>query len=294
MICPKSCGIIKVKKALKEGENLSDANNQKEINKLLDKYNQLRKKTAKAIVKRDRMSYHTYVDYKTMYVTEIGELEYEFLKVENDLLKMRRKVEMIHSLMDNDEKIDISLIEHMLMKEFQDKDIKLKRMEQDIEIASILRDDERLSRKDENLMDKLYEEMILELHPDINAEVTPDQDLDWEKIVWTYETSDLEAMVTLRELLDEGRPSYGLMEVDSYKLEDRVEALKETLRRVKSEIEEMKTIFPFDVVDLLKDEKWLDEKKKELKENTEIYRDVEEELGNYLLKILPQNVIFKN
>jgi hypothetical protein len=63
---------------------------------------------------------------------------------------------------------------------------------------------------------------------------------------------------------------------------------------VESEIEEMKTNFPFDMVDLLKDEEWLEEKKEELRENTEIYREVERELGNYMLKILPQRAIYKN
>jgi hypothetical protein len=167
-------------------------------------------------------------------------------------------------------------------------------MERDIEIAKILKSDKRLSLKDERNLDRIYEEMILELHPDINLEVLSEQDLDWEKILWTYETSDLETMRTLKEILEEGVPSYGLMEIGFNSLEDRVEYLKETSRRVESEIEEMKTNFPFDMVDLLKDEEWLEEKKEELRENTEIYREVERELGNYMLKILPQRAIYKN
>jgi hypothetical protein len=273
---------------------MSGSKAQRDMEKLLDKYDRLRRKTAKLIKKRDRMSYHTYVDYKTRYVMEIGVLEYDFLKVENNLLKMRRKIEIIHELMDNDEKVDISLIEHLLEKEFEESEHKLKNMERDIEIAKILKSDKRLSLKDERNLDRIYEEMILELHPDINLEVLSEQDLDWEKILWTYETSDLETMRTLKEILEEGVPSYGLMEIGFNSLEDRVEYLKETSRRVESEIEEMKTNFPFDMVDLLKDEEWLEEKKEELRENTEIYREVERELGNYMLKILPQRAIYKN
>ncbi|WP_409229042.1 hypothetical protein [Gudongella sp. SC589] len=273
---------------------MSGANDQRYMEKLLDKYDRLRKKTAKAIKKRDRMSYHTYVDYKTKYVMEVGSLEYEFLKVENNLLRMRRKIEIIHNLMDNDEKVDISLIEHMLDREFEENELKLKNMEKDIEIANILKADKRLSLKEERDLDRIYEGMILELHPDINSEVSSDQGLDWEKIVWTYETSDLATMRSLKEVLEKGIPSYGLQEVGFYRLEDRVKALSETLGRVESEIEEMSTNFPFDMVDLLKDREWLEEKKEELRENTEIYREVEEELGNYILKILPQSAIFKN
>ena len=246
------------------------------------------------IKKRDRMSYHTYVDYKTRYVMEIGALEYEFLKVENNLLRMRRKIEIIHNLMDNAEKVDISLVEHILDREFEENELKLKAMEKDIEIAKILKSDNGLTLKDQRDLDRMYEEMVLELHPDINSEILSDQGLDWEKILWTYETSDLETMRSLKEVLEEGSPSYGLKEVGFYKLEDRVEALQETFGRVEAEVEDMKNNFPFDMIELLKDEEWLEEKKEELRENTEIYREVEEELGNYILKILPQNAIFKN
>lgn len=273
---------------------MSGAKEQRNMEKLLEKYDRLRRQTAKLIKKRDRMSYHTYVDYKTRYVMEIGALEYEFLKVENSLLKMRRKIEFIHSLIDNDEKIDISLIEHILDREFEENDFKLKNMERDIEIAKILKADKRLSLKDARDLDRIYEKMILELHPEINAEVSSEQGLDWEKILWTYETSDLETMRSLKKVLEEGSPSYDLKEAGFYKLEDRVEDLQETFIRVEAEIEEMSSNFPFDMIDLLKNKHWLNEKKEELRENTEIYREVEEELGNYILKILPQNAIFKN
>lgn len=273
---------------------MSSVNDQRDMEKLLNRFYRLRKKTAGAIKTRDRMSYHTYVDYKTKYVMEIGAFEYEFLKVENNLLKMRRKIEIIHGLMDKNEKVDISLIEHMVDREFEENELKLKSMEQDIEIAKILESDKRLSPKDERDLDRIYEEMILELHPDINLEISSDQGLDWEKIVWTYETYDLVTMRYLKDVLEAGSPSYVLKEEGSYRLEDRVEALEATFRKVESEIQEMNSNFPFDMIELLKDEEWVDDKRKELLENTEIYKEVEEELGNYILKILPQNAVFSN
>ncbi|MGM0396824.1 MAG: hypothetical protein ACQEP4_07180 [Bacillota bacterium] len=262
--------------------------------KLIKTYNSLRKRAAKAIKSRDYMTYHAYVQYKTRYVLSIGALEHEFLQVENNLLRLRRKIEMIHSLLDKNEKVNLNVIEQLVNKEFQDDLDKLEDMGTDIEIANILKNENTLNIKDKRELEKVYSEMVLSLHPDINPEQLNNNEIDWEKILWVYDSSDLETLVMLKELLIDDAPDKNEYTMNSIQLKNRIEDLKKIIAKINREIDDLRNNFPFDLIELLEDNQWIEDRQEEIKENTALYEEVEDELEKHILQILPESTYFKS
>lgn len=130
------------------------------------------------------------------------------------------------------------------------------------------------SRTDE--MKALYRKIVKVLHPDVNPDITKEENDMLIEATTAYKEGDLETLRKIAAMIDAGTIGAGEAadeQVDIERLREIVEELKRTITALQMDIYRIKTSFPYNMKDFLADEKAVAERQLELrnilKETTE-------------------------
>lgn len=140
---------------------------------------------------------------------------------------------------------------------------------------------------------KIYRRLAKKLHPDINAMTEESEELQdlWERIVYAYRVSDVEALEDLeamaRKVMDDlGEAGF---EYDTTDIENRIV-------RLENQIAEILSTEPYTYREILNDPKQREAKKKELIDECAEYEKYLKELTEALDKLIAKkgvNIIWK-
>jgi curved DNA-binding protein CbpA len=127
---------------------------------------------------------------------------------------------------------------------------------------------------------KLYRQMAKQLHPDVNPNLTDEQQQIWHTIKDAYQAGDLEKLKAL-ELIYEKQlkaADAARQELSEEELQLKIEVLKEGCKVLNEQIKLIKTEFPFTIEANIKDEEWVATEQEKLKAEIEALQLYETEL----------------
>jgi uncharacterized metal-binding protein/gas vesicle protein len=241
---------------------------------------------------------HQAVALKAEYIMKIGRLEYELFKLECNIARARRKIDMIQACINLQVPIDEEHIEKQLDKEYEDYIEKLKQMASDIDVANYLEDCEKLTTEETVELKKTYRAIVKLIHPDVNDNLSEEQKALWNRVTDAYETGNIEMLKVLYELALDNEAIENTENMDDKNeidiLKTKVEFLQNKIKDLLIDIEKIKKAFPFNIVDFLEDEEQIRNKQEELHKSIKEAERLLEELNAYLLMLKPANGEYKN
>lgn len=238
----------------------------------------LRTEMSMLLLERDELLFVECKNIEMAYMLALGNLEYKAYELHSAVLRLKRKIELIQSKKNRQEKIILSAIEQTLDDEFakykEQLDEQINKMNSALERSK----SEFLSEEDSKELKKLFHSVVKSLHPDIHPDITSAQVALFHNAVSAYEKGDIDSLRIISAMVSEpALPDY--RENGMTILAKEKERLTNLLGIIKDKITEIKGEYPYTMKSLVNDEGKIEEKKVELedtisqlKETLELYR----------------------
>lgn len=238
--------------------------------KIIYEIDELKNKLAKLIVERDSLIYHVCKNLKIDYMLKIGSLEYKLLKIQNDILISKRKLEIIKDKLSSNEELDFSYVEEKIKLEFSEFEKIENKMLEDIDISIDLSMSDIIDGENLKNLNDIYYKLQLIYNPILNINIEDDE--IYKKIEKAYRTGKIKKLEAFAK------------DVNSELLIDEIETLEKIKKRYETLISEnnrilvkIKNTFPYNQKNMLENENLIRRKKTEI--NDKIYLS-ESELDN--------------
>lgn len=250
--------------------------------KLKAEVEQLRIELSMLLLQRDELRLVECVNIETAYMLAIGSLEYKAYETECTYLRLKRKVEMIQTRMNRQEKVCIADIDQQLDNEFEAYQKALDEQIGKINAALERSSAECLTPEEVKEFKKLYRRIVKVLHPDLHPEQTEAKQRLFLNAVQAYKNGDLSALRMIAEMVDQSALSEDSGDAMSVLLKEK-ERLLNMLREIEQDMEDIKTEYPYTVKDLVENPEKMAARRTEIEQ---ILRDYQEAIQIYQQRIL--------
>jgi hypothetical protein len=216
---------------------------------------------------------------EALYSTRIGILQVQRLQAQLRIKALQSKIEKVRSCINQDLPVDIMAIELEVAANLAQAEAKIM-----VEAAKIEKAKELLSHLDtperSGELRKLYRELAMQLHPDVNNQLTQEQVQLWHQIKEAYENGDLERIKALRVVYEkELNQKEDADKTLSYEeLTLRLQVLKEGIKILQQQVMDIKKQFPFTIEQQIKDDEWVAAETETLQEELKKLDAYEKEL----------------
>ncbi len=234
---------------------------------LADEINALRASLAELVYQRDHLKFVVCENIKMDYMLEIGNLEFNLFNLYCKFMRLKRKKEMIQTLINQGEEVDIDKIDFDLDEEFEEYQSMLDEKMKEIDDALDRKNCDKLSPEDSKDLKFLYRELVKMLHPDLHPNLSEDKKEIFVKVVDAYKAGDIDGL----------RIYYAMMssfdDVDLPTLEEERDRLKALIKAVYDEISEIKSSYPYNMLVYLEDEEMKIKKQNEIRSQITAYEE---------------------
>lgn len=202
----------------------------------------LKEELAQLIFEYDNLVNHVCPEIEMEYVLEFGLYEYKLYKLELEIDKLKRKIQLIRIEINHGNEIDLDKIDMQLNEEFEEYE---KQVQAQIDEINNLEENgvEKLSPEDSRKLKKLYRKLIKRLHPDLHPNQTFFELNLFYRAVHCFENGDLKGLESVATLI----PDEGVEEVSE------IDHLKELIREFEERISKLKDDYPYNKREMLED-----------------------------------------
>ena len=244
-----------------------------EFDKLQIEVERMRTELSMLLLERDELQFVICRNIETQYMLKIGDIEYRVYEAQCAVLRLKRKLELIQSKQNRQEKIDIAEIENMLNKEFSDYQKKLDEQIEKMNEALRWNEATALSDNEEKKLKMLYHKLVKILHPDMNPQATDAQVELFEHALMAYQNGDLETMRLIDAMVGNGlQPEQSMNAIDQLKKEKQ--RLAELLDRVQKSVAKIKSEYPYTMKEVLEDEQKVQQIRQEYEDILDQYEEM--------------------
>jgi len=200
---------------------------------------------------------------EAQYFTIIGKDQLEKLYLEFESKKLKRKIELIQSYINQNKSVNIAEVENILLRESLDWEREIKNY------ATALKNAEKRvklleTEPDSTQLKSLFRKLCKMLHPDINPNLNEMQKLLWTRVYEAYKDCNLEELKSIELILDNDE-DYKISEVQN-DLSEIKNKLDKSIKYYIEKINDVKSKKPYTLINIVENEELI---KKE-KENTEV------------------------
>ena len=246
-----------------------------DFQKLKDDVERLRTELSMLMLERDELRFVICKNIETEYMLKLGSLEYKAYEAQCAALRLKRKIELIQARKNRQEIINLAVIDKNLDEEFLEYERKLNEQVEKMNEVLEHSKGEYLSEDDNKELKKLYRKIVKVLHPDINPEVTVAQVKMLDNAINAYKNGDLRSLRIIDEMVGEHKlpekhqDALMRLKEEKERLDRMVSSIGESITKIKSE-------YPYNVKDILEDEKKVEQKKAELENLLKQYKELAE------------------
>ncbi len=225
----------------------------------------LRTEISMLLLERDELRLVICKNIETKYMLALGSLEYKAFELNCEVLRIKRKIDLIQAKKNRQEKIVLSVIEELLDEEFaafqRQLDEQIDKMNKAIDHSQ----GRPLTDEETKEIKKLYRSIVKSLHPDLHPEVTSAKIQLFQNAVQAYENGDLDNLRIISEMVDDpvvpehGENGLSILAKDKERLTKTLELIREQIANIKSE-------YPYTMKELVNDPGQVAEKRAELEE----------------------------
>lgn len=242
-----------------------------EFEELKKEIEKLRTELSILLLERDELQFIICKNIEMKYMLKLGDLEYKTYEAQCTALRLKRKIELIQAKKNRQEKINISEIEKILDKEFEEYQDQLE--EQIHKINDALKRSKGKILTDEEIKEikKIYRKIVKVLHPDMNPKVTKEQLRLFVNAVAAYKDGDLDTLKFINEIISDNK-LHDINNDDNPV--DKKEHLQRAIKSVKMSIEHIKSEFPYTMKDIVEDEELIKQNRQKLEDALKQYNEL--------------------
>lgn len=233
--------------------------------KIKEDVEKLRTEVSMLLLERDELRFVECKNIEMAYMLALGSIEYKAYKLHCDVLRIKRKIELVQMKINRQEKIIVSALEEILDEEFAEYRQKLDEQIEKMNSALDRSKGEALTAEEAKELRKLYRGIVKALHPDINPDVTPAQIQLFRNAVQAYENGDLNSLRIISEMVAEPVVAENNESAMSTLVKEK-ERLIKTLEFIHKQIDEIKSEFPYTEKELVRSPEMIEERRGELEQ----------------------------
>lgn len=247
-----------------------------EIQALVSECERLRALLSQLYLRRDNLKLQLAPQLEISYMNVFGELECKIIHVQNEALRLRRKIGLIQAAKNRNEHPDIAKINDLLEMEFKEYLWQLEEKQRSTEMAKkAFKEQIPMSTEESEQFRRLYREIVKATHPDLHPGISRDKVRFFIDAQDAYSQGDIATLQAIATMLETAAPEVSADDVE--KLRKELERLRIVTRQVEADIGHIQESFPLTERELLEDADKISTRKKELEEifkNNEVIRDV--------------------
>lgn len=228
----------------------------------------LQNEVGELVLARDVLLFDVGPNLESRYWLLIGVVESATLELELDVLRRRRRLELLQAADNREEEPDVDAIENLLDEELKTFVEQIEIADAKLKQASKFAAASKLPANDAKRLRSLYLQLVKKLHPDVASADIPDAAFKLKIAVEAYKRGDLAALEALSAAV-EAFADDGVLSPETTAFDEllqRESALQKSRDELKSQIEKIKSEFPFNVADLLDDPEALEKRLDELRQ----------------------------
>ncbi len=220
--------------------------------------------------------------YHADYVREFGDLILELFRKKIECIRKKKTIEYCQAALNHGNNVDQEKLREYLEKEMADFQAQLKGM---VEEHEAVLESTVITEKDLLEIKRIYHRLVKKIHPDINPAVTGSEELMdlWHRVSVSYSCNDLKALQELEVLVMQALESVNIDDIEIPEIEDKIAELEKEIRTI------METD-PYQYKFLLADDKAVEAKKEDLKNELKTYEDYSRQLDEVLEEIIGSGV----
>jgi hypothetical protein len=252
-----------------------------DIEKLKSEVEKLRTELSMLVFERDKLLHHECKNIETVYMLSVGAFEYKIYEIECAILRQKRKIELIQTKINRQEKIIVSQIENTLDFEFAEYQAKINEQIDKMNAALERSQGKFLTDTEHKELIKLYRSIVKALHPDLHPHQDDSRRQLFHNALEAYEHGDLNGLQIIHTMVvDTVFPE--MRDEGSAHLTKEKKRLTLLLEGIKSRIEQIKSEYPYTMKSFVQEPEKLAARKTGLEKEIERLNDL---LSTYHEKI---------
>lgn len=259
----------------KEIQNLSSSNiiEFPDFQKLKNHVERLRTELSMILLERDELRFVICKNIETAYYLKLGGLEHKAYEAQCTVLRLKRKIELVQARINRQEKVIISEIESVLDDEFAEYQDRLNEQIDKMNEALLRSKAECLTDEESKELKKLYRNVVKQLHPDVNPNISEAQARLLENAVAAYKSGDLETLRIIDEMVGEHKVFTEAKDAVS-ELKEEKERLEKMLSLIRESILEIKSHYPYTMKKIVEDAEQETKRRQELQSILNQYNEM--------------------
>jgi len=202
-----------------------------------------------------------------LYLEKLGRFQLELLQKKTEAARLKMKMQFVQAAINRDKRPDVQAIEKLVDKKFQDYYAEIEAqaaaLDQAKEVLSHL-----VSKEDTLKLKELFRVLCKRLHPDLHPDQTEDEKELFIKVKSAYDLQKIAELQHILLYLDESKEKKIVLLSGDEKME-RISRLESNIKALNAKIAQLHQTFPFNVKELIVDEKYITQKQGELKSEIE-------------------------
>ncbi|MBQ6662869.1 MAG: J domain-containing protein [Firmicutes bacterium] len=241
----------------------------------IDERKRLLARYEETILRRDRAQKEA-ENYYIAYISVFGDLITETFRMKIACIRKKKMIAYCQQQANRGQSVNEQALEEYLAREMQEYEEELATLIENVQTAKSGTPVSTRARKE---IKEIYYRLAKLIHPDLHPELAEDETIQeaWRRIVLAYRHNDAEALAEEEQLVLAHLELLGIGES-----EISIENLEERIRRLDAEIAEIHATDPYQYRFLLDDREAVKEKKKELREEYQVYEEYAAELDRVL------------
>lgn len=223
---------------------------------LKEKYLLLKGEYVKLLTDKDSLLQWGKPQLEALYVVKIGCKQLELLEIRLEVKRLKKTTELAVAYLNRNERIDWYSIEKEADILLGNDYAKIIEEAAKIENANYLLNNLATPEHSAELR-KLYRQLAKELHPDVNPELTESQKNLWYAVKRAYEFGDLESLRALSVMAQDVETFAERLNAADFQLQ--IELLKAAIEKLLAEISLIRSTFPFNIENDLRNEEWVNQ-----------------------------------
>ena len=224
---------------------------------------ELRAELADLFEKRDYMISQEKPRLTALYIDLVGKLQYEEFVIRVEVMKLKRKHQLIQAALNRGERPDTEVVERIVELEFIDYQAQIEAQAESIKAAKSYLEAPLMTEEDASDLKRIYRILIKRLHPDWNPDLSEERKELFIRAQAAYKSNDVQELRNILLMIEADEP----VQIKEETVDDDIARLERSLTDLQARVDKLNAMFPFDHRDKLYDKAWIERKQTDIKDS---------------------------
>ena len=227
-----------------------------------DRLIELRKEFLDLYTKHKYMVENDLLILNSIYIEKIGHLQLKLLQKQAEAARCKFKMMLLQAAVNRSERPDIDQIEQQVEAKMQNHYARINEQAMAMEAAKHVLSN-LMSEEDSGKLKELFRLLCKRLHPDLNPDLTEEEQDLFVKVKAAYELKDITELQGILLYLD-GTGSDNPLNLTPQERAERIKNLEKSINGLIVKIEELRMSFPFNIEEQIMDDNYIAGRQEEI------------------------------